>query len=243
MATCIPQNKDDLTYHLTAHLRINAIYWGLTALCVMKHKDALDREEMIEFVMSCWDEEAGRFRLKLCAASVLTFATFAPTIDRSIRRTSIPRRPSPCYAQCNTNPPHPRCHGSCRRGSRYKVCACLAIIRSSRFDLLHHQSSFRCNNRPACSRGTNMERLTRVSPIVLSTRYRFLVAYTSSTLTRPSGTSCAARTSTADLARLSVQRAMLHKVCHARLFGTLLSDTGRYSMRLHRYVGNFGQAA
>jgi hypothetical protein len=25
----------------------------------MDHKEALDREEMIEFVMSCWDEEAG----------------------------------------------------------------------------------------------------------------------------------------------------------------------------------------
>ncbi|KAL0956884.1 hypothetical protein HGRIS_002992 [Hohenbuehelia grisea] len=55
------ENKDDLTYHLTAHLRMNAIYWGLTALCVMGHKDALNREEMIDFVMSCWDEEAGAF--------------------------------------------------------------------------------------------------------------------------------------------------------------------------------------
>ncbi|KAF9511267.1 hypothetical protein BS47DRAFT_1373121 [Hydnum rufescens UP504] len=52
---------DDLAYHLTAHLRLNAIYWGLMALCVMKHKDALDRGEMIEFVMSCWDDEAGGF--------------------------------------------------------------------------------------------------------------------------------------------------------------------------------------
>ncbi|KAI0345321.1 rab geranylgeranyltransferase [Trametopsis cervina] len=55
------ENKDDLTYHLTAHLRMNAIYWGLTALCVMKHKDALDRQEMIDYVMSCWDEQAGGF--------------------------------------------------------------------------------------------------------------------------------------------------------------------------------------
>ncbi|KIJ62396.1 hypothetical protein HYDPIDRAFT_182765 [Hydnomerulius pinastri MD-312] len=54
-------SKDDLAYHLTAHLRMNAIYWGLTALCIMGHKDALDREEMIDFVMSCWDEQAGGF--------------------------------------------------------------------------------------------------------------------------------------------------------------------------------------
>ena len=57
----IMQNKDDLAYHLTAHLRMNAIYWGLTALCIMGHKDALNREEMIEYVMSCWDDEAGLF--------------------------------------------------------------------------------------------------------------------------------------------------------------------------------------
>ncbi|KAI0361986.1 rab geranylgeranyltransferase [Trametes cingulata] len=55
------ENKDDLVYHLTAHLRMNAIYWGLTALCVMNHKNALNREEMIDFVMSCWDDEAGAF--------------------------------------------------------------------------------------------------------------------------------------------------------------------------------------
>ncbi|KAF8447639.1 rab geranylgeranyltransferase [Boletus edulis BED1] len=54
-------SKDDLAYHLTAHLRMNAIYWGLTAMCIMGHKNALDREEMIEYVMSCWDEEAGGF--------------------------------------------------------------------------------------------------------------------------------------------------------------------------------------
>ncbi|KAF7427896.1 hypothetical protein PC9H_007113 [Pleurotus ostreatus] len=55
------ESKDDLAYHLTAHLRLNAIYWGLTALSIVNHQDALDRDEMIEFVMSCWDEEAGAF--------------------------------------------------------------------------------------------------------------------------------------------------------------------------------------
>lgn len=44
---------------MTAHLRMNAVYWGLTALCIMKHKEALDAEETIEYVMSCWDDEAG----------------------------------------------------------------------------------------------------------------------------------------------------------------------------------------
>lgn len=53
------QNKDGLAYHLTAHLRMNAIYWGLTALCVMGQPDALDRTELIEFVVSCWDDRIG----------------------------------------------------------------------------------------------------------------------------------------------------------------------------------------
>lgn len=28
----------------------------------MGHQDALPRDEMIDFVMSCWDEETGRFK-------------------------------------------------------------------------------------------------------------------------------------------------------------------------------------
>ncbi|XP_006456555.1 hypothetical protein AGABI2DRAFT_211583 [Agaricus bisporus var. bisporus H97] len=55
------KSDDELMYHLTAHLRLNAVYWGLAALCVMGHKEALDRSEMIDFVMSCWDDEAGGF--------------------------------------------------------------------------------------------------------------------------------------------------------------------------------------
>ncbi|KAJ7937231.1 rab geranylgeranyltransferase [Mycena leptocephala] len=54
-------STDDLTYHLTAHLRLNAIYWGLTALCIMDHPEALDKEDVIRFVESCWDEQAGGF--------------------------------------------------------------------------------------------------------------------------------------------------------------------------------------
>ncbi|KAF7301431.1 Rab geranylgeranyltransferase [Mycena indigotica] len=55
------KSTDDLMYHLTAHLRLNAIYWGLTALCVMGHPDALDKDDVIKFVMSCWDDEVGGF--------------------------------------------------------------------------------------------------------------------------------------------------------------------------------------
>ena len=63
------QNKD-LAYHLSAHLRLNAVYWGLTALCIMNNKDALDREALISFVMSCWDDEAGPSRHGLHAIAL-----------------------------------------------------------------------------------------------------------------------------------------------------------------------------
>jgi geranylgeranyl transferase type-2 subunit beta len=53
------QNTDDLAYHLTSHLRINAVYWGFTAVSVMGQPTSLKRDDMIEFVMSCWDEKEG----------------------------------------------------------------------------------------------------------------------------------------------------------------------------------------
>ncbi|KAJ9122382.1 hypothetical protein QFC22_001804 [Naganishia vaughanmartiniae] len=52
---------DELAYHMTEHLRINGVYWGLVALCLMNRPEALDKEEMIKYVLSCWDDEAGAF--------------------------------------------------------------------------------------------------------------------------------------------------------------------------------------
>lgn len=60
------EQKKDLAYHLTAHLRLNGVYWGLTALSVMGQPEVLDRAAMIDYVMECWDEEAGE-----CAGIVI----------------------------------------------------------------------------------------------------------------------------------------------------------------------------
>lgn len=48
-------------YWLTEHLRLNGVYWGLTALCCLKSKDTFDKDEVIKFVLDCWDEENGSF--------------------------------------------------------------------------------------------------------------------------------------------------------------------------------------
>lgn len=41
---------------MTEHLRLSGVYWGITALDLLNRKDALDREEMIEYVLSCQHE-------------------------------------------------------------------------------------------------------------------------------------------------------------------------------------------
>lgn len=58
-ATNKTQRKDELEYWLTEHLRLNGIYWGLTALHLMGRGDALPRDETIEFVLSCQHDNGG----------------------------------------------------------------------------------------------------------------------------------------------------------------------------------------
>ncbi|KAI1474992.1 geranylgerany transferase type II beta subunit [Daldinia eschscholtzii] len=51
--------KDEYEYWLTEHLRLNGLYWGLTALHLLRHPDALPRAEAIDFVLSCQHESGG----------------------------------------------------------------------------------------------------------------------------------------------------------------------------------------
>ncbi|GAA97761.1 uncharacterized protein L969DRAFT_91336 [Mixia osmundae IAM 14324] len=58
----LDQRRNELAYHLTEHLRMNGIYWGLTALAFLNRKDALPRQDMLDWVMACWDDKTGGFR-------------------------------------------------------------------------------------------------------------------------------------------------------------------------------------
>ncbi|KAJ5938194.1 hypothetical protein N7454_004536 [Penicillium verhagenii] len=51
--------KEELEYWLTEHLRLNGVYWGLTALHLLGHPDALSRDETIDFVLSCQKDNGG----------------------------------------------------------------------------------------------------------------------------------------------------------------------------------------
>lgn len=51
--------KDEVDYWLTEHLRLNGVYWGLTALHLLGHPEALPRNETIDFVLSCQHGNGG----------------------------------------------------------------------------------------------------------------------------------------------------------------------------------------
>lgn len=57
----LASHTSSLTYHLTTHLRLNAIYWALTALHLLGSPDALPREDVIEYVLECFDKREGGF--------------------------------------------------------------------------------------------------------------------------------------------------------------------------------------
>lgn len=40
-------------------MRLNGVYWGLTALHLLGHPDALPRDETIDFVLSCQKDNGG----------------------------------------------------------------------------------------------------------------------------------------------------------------------------------------
>lgn len=56
--------KDEYAYWLTEHLRLNGIYWGLTALHLLKRPEALPRDGVLDFTIGCLrtdGEDAGGF--------------------------------------------------------------------------------------------------------------------------------------------------------------------------------------
>ncbi|CAD6904282.1 unnamed protein product [Tilletia controversa] len=48
------QSSLSLTYHLTTHLRLNAVYWGLCATHLLRAPGTLGREELVGFVWECY---------------------------------------------------------------------------------------------------------------------------------------------------------------------------------------------
>ncbi|KAF2395520.1 terpenoid cyclases/Protein prenyltransferase [Trichodelitschia bisporula] len=55
----LDKRHDEFECWLTEHLRLNGLYWGLTALHLLGKPDALPRTEVLEFVLSCLHELGG----------------------------------------------------------------------------------------------------------------------------------------------------------------------------------------
>ena len=50
-----------MEYWLTEHLRLSAVYWGWTCLHLLSRPDALDRSELLRYVLSCQNEDGNTF--------------------------------------------------------------------------------------------------------------------------------------------------------------------------------------
>lgn len=53
--------KETYEYWLLEHLRLNGLYWGVMALATMGSLESLPKDEVVKFVMQCFDSEAGGF--------------------------------------------------------------------------------------------------------------------------------------------------------------------------------------
>ena len=52
-------NKDDYEFCMTEYLRMNGIYWSLTAMDLMGKLDVMDRKDIIKFIKQCQHENGG----------------------------------------------------------------------------------------------------------------------------------------------------------------------------------------
>ena len=55
------KNKSSLLAVYSAHLRLNAIYWGSTALYLLNAIDQLDRNTIVRNIMECYHPKVGGF--------------------------------------------------------------------------------------------------------------------------------------------------------------------------------------
>lgn len=52
-------NKDDYEFCMTEYLRMNGIYWSLTAMDLMGKLDVMDRNDIIKFIQQCQHDNGG----------------------------------------------------------------------------------------------------------------------------------------------------------------------------------------
>lgn len=53
------KHKQEYEYHMTEYLRMSGVYWSLTALHLADKQDLFDKDEIVDFVVSCLHEDGG----------------------------------------------------------------------------------------------------------------------------------------------------------------------------------------
>ncbi len=97
---------------LSEHLRLNAVYWAVTALALMDELVVYDRQEVVDYVMSCQDVESGGFgghvghdpHLLYTLSAIQVLATY-DALDRIGDQEKV--------VQCECSPLYTFIHGHC----------------------------------------------------------------------------------------------------------------------------------
>jgi hypothetical protein len=157
--TCM-QNKDSFGYYATEHFRLSGVYWGVTALQLVGKLDLMDRDEVVEWVLSCRHANSGfggserhdpHLLYTLSALQLLALYDQLHLVDADA--TAKCEQHGVALALCVSRPPpHP-----CRWGGRPKPPGLCAV-----------QTWPTCSSLTGRSGGTSGARPTRGSPTALS---------------------------------------------------------------------------
>ena len=64
------RNQDPFEKVVTEHLKMNGVYWGLTAMFLLGCEDQMDQAEVLDFVMTCFHECGGARRRRALPLSL-----------------------------------------------------------------------------------------------------------------------------------------------------------------------------
>jgi prenyltransferase beta subunit len=53
------QNKESFDFYATEHFRMSGVYWGLTAMQILGKLHLMDKDAILDWVLSCQKEDGG----------------------------------------------------------------------------------------------------------------------------------------------------------------------------------------
>ncbi|KAJ2065500.1 Rab geranylgeranyltransferase [Coemansia sp. S146] len=55
----LDKKHDEIEYWMTEHLRVSGVYWGAVAVHLLGRSDALDRNGIVDYILSCQNDDGG----------------------------------------------------------------------------------------------------------------------------------------------------------------------------------------